>query len=190
MLPLDTEAVVCWQSNRWVWVWGCFSGVGADPLLSVKGKVHASACPNILDNAVIPNLWEHWKAFFYSSMTVPQCTKQSCDNCKGGVEVCVFRMWCKVPLGVMVSCSNTFAYRECVCMCLCICSTEPGWAWRRCTWHWRQQGSVPRRPNWSPTAGRGQLSSGEQRSEVTDSTYVWFKLFVQSSEHLYCSLEK
>ncbi|MCI4391978.1 hypothetical protein PGIGA_G00140630 [Pangasianodon gigas] len=41
-------------------VWGCFSGVGLGPLLPVKGNVNASAYQDILDNAMLPTLWEQF----------------------------------------------------------------------------------------------------------------------------------
>ncbi len=54
----------------------CFSGVELGPFLSVM--LNASAYQDILDNAVLPtsNKNSLTKAHFYSSMTVPQYTKQ------------------------------------------------------------------------------------------------------------------
>ncbi len=49
MLPVPT-----------VKIWGCFSGVEMGPLLPVKGNLNALAYQDILDNAMIPTLWEHF----------------------------------------------------------------------------------------------------------------------------------
>ncbi len=43
-------------------VWGCFSGVGLlCLLLPVKEKLNASAYQDILDNAMLPTLWEKFE---------------------------------------------------------------------------------------------------------------------------------
>ena len=41
-------------------VWGCFSEVGHCPLVPVKGTLKASAYQDILDNFMLPTLWEEF----------------------------------------------------------------------------------------------------------------------------------
>lgn len=43
-----------------VLVWGCFSWYGLGPLHVVSGKLNADAYMNILDNQVIPTLWQFY----------------------------------------------------------------------------------------------------------------------------------
>ena len=40
--------------------WGCFSGVVFGPLVPVKGTLKVSAYQDILDNFMIPTLWEQF----------------------------------------------------------------------------------------------------------------------------------
>ena len=41
-----------------IMVWGCFSGVWLGPLVPVKGTLKTSAYQDMLDNFILPTLWE------------------------------------------------------------------------------------------------------------------------------------
>ncbi|KAI4898858.1 hypothetical protein NFI96_004520 [Prochilodus magdalenae] len=43
-----------------IMVWGCGSGVGLGPLVPVRGTLNASTYQGILDNSMLPTLWEQF----------------------------------------------------------------------------------------------------------------------------------
>ncbi|KAL0182604.1 hypothetical protein M9458_021979, partial [Cirrhinus mrigala] len=80
-LEHDESRFSIWQSDGrvWIWrlpgeryfvkfggggimVWSCFSGAGLGRLVPVKGTLNASAYQDILDNSMLPTLWEQFGA--------------------------------------------------------------------------------------------------------------------------------
>ena len=42
-------------------IWGCFSGAGLERLVPVRGNLNASVDQDILDNSMLPALWEQFE---------------------------------------------------------------------------------------------------------------------------------
>uniref|UniRef100_A0A0E9XC96 Secreted protein n=1 Tax=Anguilla anguilla TaxID=7936 RepID=A0A0E9XC96_ANGAN len=58
-------------------VWCCFSWFGLGSLVTVKGNISATAYSDILENCMLPTLWQQFREGpFLFQHDMPPCTKR------------------------------------------------------------------------------------------------------------------